>query len=129
MSDIASTSGTPLLGSADVIARRSAPAATALRSWRGPPCRHDERGDLGIRTPSRELGGELFPTVGGKSIVLGPPTGVRVAPLSLEPALVFHAMEGRIERTLLHLQALPGGTLDPLEHSQPVHRSPRQRLE
>ena len=84
---------------------------------------------FGVARPLRELGVELSPAGGGESIELRAASDVGVSPLGVEPTLVFHAMEGGIERALFDLEALSRRALDPLQDREAVHRPPGQRLE
>ena len=72
---------------------------------------------------------ELFPSGGRELVVLGFAVVLREAPLGLEPAALFHAVEGGVERALFDLQSLVGGLANPRGGGVAVARSPLQRFE
>src|SRR5262245_53951609 len=65
---------------------------------------HHERDDGGHAVPA--LGGdlELFAAGAGEGVILGAAVVLGGPPLGLDPALLLHAVEGGVERTLVDLQ-------------------------
>ena len=64
----------------------------------------DESDCLGQSLPVRFLGNQLFAAAGRQPIELGLAAVVGFAPVSLQPSALFQAMQGGIERALLHLE-------------------------
>src|SRR6185437_5136921 len=58
---------------------------------------------------------------GGERVELCLASGFAFRPLCLDPALLFEAVEGGIERTLLDLEHFAGKLLNPLGDSPSVH--------
>src|SRR5262249_40431311 len=85
--------------------------------------------DVRVARPTRELGREVFSAGGGDAIELRLAVSLRDAPLRVEPTLVFHAVERRIERTLCDLQLLARDLLDRAHDGESVHWTPGQCLE
>ena len=65
---------------------------------------HDLRNGAGQAAPVPGFGFELFPALPGERIILGVAAGFGFAPLGREPAALFEAVQGGIERALLHLE-------------------------
>ncbi len=66
---------------------------------------------------------------GGDGVVAGPLVVGRLPPLGLDPALLPHPLERRIERPLLHLEHLARHPVEVLRDAVAVHGLHGQRLE
>src|SRR5205823_14643161 len=62
-------------------------------------------------------------------IELRPAIVVRLTPLGLDPSALLKAMEGGIERSLVHLEHFPGHLPDALGDAPAVHGFKREGLE
>src|SRR5262245_48333541 len=84
---------------------------------------------LGESFPVRRLDGELFAPRAGQFVILGATIVFRSAPLGLDPALLLHSVERRVERAFFDLQYVFGRLLNPLRDFVTVERAARERLE
>ena len=107
-------------------ALEAAPVVGAqTRSFRGD---HQSDG-LGVVRPLGELCGELSSSGCGEAIRISlSRSAIGVAPLCVEPAFLFEAVERGIEGAFFDLELLVGGTLDPLERGQPVQFRPQESV-
>src|SRR4051812_42247147 len=79
--------------------------------------------------PTGDLFAELTPAVRREVVELGAAIVLRDSPSRLDPAFARHAIERRVERTLLDAKDVLGCGLDPAGDPVAVHRAPGQRLE
>src|SRR5215510_11594109 len=77
--------------------------------------------------PVRSLGSELLATGLRQFVIFCTAIVLRSSPLSFDPALFLHAIERRIERSLLDFQDVVGGLLNPLNDFVSVQRPARER--
>src|SRR5215472_10215988 len=85
----------------------------------------------GIRElrPLRPFAGQLFLSRGCKLVVLRPLFVLRNPPFGLDPLLLFQSVQGRIERSRVHLQNLAGAVANGHTDSIAVLRPPLQCLQ
>jgi hypothetical protein len=108
-----------------VFTRRSNRLMTCLPSGR----LHHEADGLDESLPFALLGCQLVLARSGEPVVLRALTFLGHLPFRFQPTLLFQPMERWIERSGLDSQKLFGFLSDPLRDSQPVLRSPLQRLQ
>src|SRR5215472_8896855 len=85
---------------------------------------------LGQLAPALLLAGQLPSPRHGNRVVAGPPVVVTGPPFGADPALLRHAMERRIQRSLLDPERVSGNGLNVHGNAVSVHRSAtRQRLQ
>src|SRR5262245_2990088 len=77
--------------------------------------------------PVRSLGSELLATGLSQFVIFCAAIVLRSSPLGFDPTLLLHAIERRIERTLLDFQDLVGRLLNPLCNLVSVQRPARER--
>src|ERR1051325_11918423 len=71
---------------------------------------------------------QLFSAGLRKPVETGAAVLLRLAPLAFDPALDEHALEGRVERALLHMENILGSLLNGVGNLKPVQiRTSRQR--
>src|SRR5262249_7518427 len=79
--------------------------------------------------PVRGLDAELFAPRASEVVVLGAAIVFRSAPLGLDPTLLLHSVERRVERSFFDLQNVFGQLLDPLRYFVTVERAALERPE
>src|SRR3954468_18070667 len=101
-----------------------------MSGWTGALCdlEHLEDGAC-ITSEDVRLAAELFASGGRELVVLGFAVVLGHAPLALEPAAFFHAVERGIEGALLDLEVVVGGVADPPGDGIAVRRAPGEGLE
>src|SRR5215469_5443884 len=83
-------------------------------------------GELG---PLRTFPAQLFLSRSCELVVLRPLLILRNLPFRLDPLLLFQSVQGRIERSRVHLQNLAGAVADGHANSIAMLRPPLQRLQ
>jgi hypothetical protein len=73
-------------------------------------------------TPVARLARELLSPLGREAVVLRAPVVLGRCPRRRDPAAVLEAVEGRVERSLVHLEHLARELEDPLRDAPPMHR-------
>src|SRR2546425_2779748 len=79
--------------------------------------------------PAFLLDGQLLPACPRQGIELGFTAGFRRAPFRLQPASLFEAVQGGVERSLVHLYGFPGDLLDSLRNRIPMSGLEREDLQ
>src|SRR6185437_2099638 len=82
-----------------------------------------------IATPAGGLRTKGSPARGGEAVVLGLAVVLGGAPLTVDPALDFEALQGGVERALVHVQDAGRKLLDPLADAPAMHGLEREGLE
>lgn len=91
---------------------------------------HDTGNRLDEDLPARRLGAELSPTGRCEPVVPELALALFVQfPLRRDQALSLEAMKGRVERSVLETQDIPGGVVDVPRNVVPVPRSTLQGAE
>src|SRR2546430_17527272 len=72
---------------------------------------------------------QIFAPRRRQRIKLRPAIVVRLAPLGLDPSALLEAMEGGIQRSLIHLEHFLRHLVDALGDAPPVHGFKRKGLE
>src|SRR5688500_9511516 len=88
--------------------------ARSTRPISGLPVADDEPDRAGEPLPALQLAGQLLLPGGGQRVELGLAPGLGDAALRPEPALLFQAMQRRVERALSHEQRVLAHLLNPL---------------
>src|SRR5262245_39580965 len=83
----------------------------------------------GQRVPLARLDRELLPALRGQPVELGPPVVLGGAVIEVDPATLDQAVEGRVQRSLLHQQDVVRALFDRLRNRMAVRRSPPQRAQ
>src|SRR6185503_18023319 len=82
-----------------------------------------------VRVPAHGLAPEVCATSGRQGVILGLSAGVRFAPFLGDQAASLEAVEGGVERALLHRERVLRGFTYPPADRVSVARAPRERLE
>src|SRR5688572_4356719 len=90
---------------------------------------HDQLNRAGEPRPALEFLRQLLPARRAEAVRLRLAPGLGHDPVRLEPALLFQAMQGRIQRPLRHLQHVAADELDSAGNRPPVLRAAGERLE
>src|SRR4029079_121757 len=84
---------------------------------------------LRVAEPARGLRPEVCATCGRHAVVPRTPVVLGHAPLGGNEPTLFHSMKRMVERTVVYIERAAGVVLEPARDLEPVHWSPRERLE
>src|SRR5688500_5443254 len=82
-----------------------------------------------VTSPRLGLRAECAPALRGEPVILGAAVVVARAPLAVDPFLELEALQGGVQRALVHVEHTPGHLLNALADPPAVHRLERQRFE